>query len=288
MRILHFCAGLEGWNGMANTARQFVEEETAAGLDSRLTSDPEDVVKGVDVVHIHGAWLPVLWKVAKKAKQIGAKLIIRPAGSYDPVRRAYHGWKKTLVAPFEHVMLNRSDIIQATCDAEADWIREYHPGAKVELTDLKRFFNLDVPIVRPRLIRHAEPLHVLYMGRNHPLKGVRYLREAVKAVISLGHGIPGLAKVDCIEYREASNVYGKEKESLWEWTDVLCLPTLSENFGRVVAEALEHGRPVITTDGAPAWADLKPEQGIYLKGYRNGTAAERVRLLKDAIIGFVD
>lgn len=288
MRILHFCAGLEGWNGMANTARQFVEEETAAGLDSRLTSDPEDVVKGVDVVHIHGAWLPVLWKVAKKAKQIGAKLIIRPAGSYDPVRRAYHGWKKTLVAPFEHVMLNRSDIIQATCDAEADWIRGYHPNAKIELTDLKRFFNLDVPIVRPRLIRHAEPLHVLYMGRNHPLKGVGYLREAVKSVISLGHGIPGLAKVDCIEYREASSVYGDEKETLWEWTDVLCLPTLSENFGRVVAEALEHGRPVITTDGAPAWADLKSEQGVYLRGYRNGTAAERVRMLKDAIIGFVD
>lgn len=288
MRIIHFCAGLEGWNGMANTARQFVGEESAAGHDSHLTNDPTEIEKGVDVVHIHGAWLPVLWKVAKKAKQIDAKLIIRPAGSYDPVRRAYHGWKKALVAPFEHAMLDRADVIQATCEAEADWIREYHPDAKIELTDLKRFFNLDVPIVRPRLVRHAEPLHVLYMGRNHSLKGVRYLREAVKAAISLGRGIPGLARVDCVEYREVSNVYGEEKEALWEWTDVLCLPTLSENFGRVVAEALEHGRSVITTDGAPAWADLKSEQGVYLRGYRDGTAAERVRMLKDAIIGFVD
>ena len=288
MKIIHFCAGLQGWNGMANTARQFVAEENAAGHDSRLTSDPSDVVKGVDVVHIHGAWLPVLWRVSKCAKRVGAKLIIRPAGSYDPVRRRFHGWKKLLVAICEHRMLNRADVIQATCEVEADWIREYHPGAKIELTDLKRFFNLDVPIVRPRLVRHAEPLHVLYMGRNHPLKGVVYLREAVKMVVSSGHGIPGLANVDCIEYREASNVYGEEKEALWEWTDVLCLPTLSENFGRVVAEALEHGRPVITTDGAPAWADLKSEQGIYLKGYRNGSHKARVDMLKGALSYYVD
>ena len=288
MKIVHFCAGLQGWNGMANTARQFVEEETAAGQDSRLTNDPEDVVKGVDVVHIHGAWLPVLWRVSKRARRVGAKLIIRPAGSYDPVRRRFHGWKKRLVAICEHRMLNRADVIQATCEAEADWIREYHPNAKIELTDLRRFFNLDVPIVRPRLIRHAEPLHVLYMGRNHPLKGVEYLREAVREVVSLGHGVPGLSKVDCIEYREASNVYGEEKEALWEWTDVLCLPTLSENFGRVVAEALEHGRPVITTDGAPAWANLKSEQGIYLKGYRNGSHKARVDMLKGALTYYVD
>ena len=34
------------------------------------------------------------------------------------------------------------------------------------------------------------------------------------------------------------------------------LPTFSENFGVVVAEALSHGLPVITTRGAP-WADLE-------------------------------
>ena len=35
-----------------------------------------------------------------------------------------------------------------------------------------------------------------------------------------------------------------------------CFPTFSENFGVVVAEALGHGLPVITTRGAP-WADLE-------------------------------
>ena len=61
-------------------------------------------------------------------------------------------------------------------------------------------------------------------------------------------------------------------------------------------EKLERGKRVVTTDGAPAWGEvltgltgftgLHSGYGgrlIYLKGYRDGTPEERVRLLKDAI-----
>lgn len=296
MRIVHFCAGLEKWNGMANTARQFVAEEIAAGHDSRITSDLNEIIAGVDVVHLHGAWLPVLWSAAKRAKKIGAKLIIRPAGSYDPVRLAYHGWKKRLVAPFEHRMLRRADVVQATCAAEAEWIRAYEPRVDVKITDLKRFFDLngrgrcpqrpatDVkralafdnrcgglrtsrPTESPRSIR------LLYLGRRHPLKGVEYLERAVEEMKRSGDRFPvGL------ELKVVSNATGEELEKVWEWCDVLVLPTLSENFGRVVAEALERGKRVVTTDGAPVW---EGQPGVvYLKGYREGTDEERVELLK--------
>ena len=98
-----------------------------------------------------------------------------------------------------------------------------------------------------------------------------------------------------------SNAFGEEKEKVWEWCDVLVLPTLSENFGLVVAEALEHGKRVITTDGAPAWgSECKMESvkctagkgGIwsgyggrllYIKGYRNGSNDVRVESLRRAI-----
>ena len=87
-----------------------------------------------------------------------------------------------------------------------------------------------------------------------------------------------------------SDHFGEELERDWVWCDVLVLPTLSENFGLVVAEALERGKRVITTDGAPAWGEEAKGEGeqwrdriIYLKGYRDGTDEERVRLLKEAL-----
>ena len=260
---------------MANTARQFVDEELASGDDSILTNNLAAIVSGVDEVMIHGAWLPILWKVAKKAKAVGAKLYIRPAGSYDPVRRAYHGWKKKLVSFFEHRMLCKADVILATCEAEREWIRAYEPRVEsIELTDLKRFFKLPSAPCSP--LPDARLLHFLYLGRNHPLKGVEFLNKAVEELRLEGQNV---------DLRLESNVFGAEKERVWEWCDVLVLPTLSENFGRVVAEALERGKRVITTDGAPAWGDGNTYGGrlIYLKGYRDGTRQTKVALLESAI-----
>ena len=145
--------------------------------------------------------------------------------------------------------------------------------------------------------KSSSSLHLLYLGRRHPLKGLEFLEEVVRQISSDPHSpfpVPPQLKV-------VSNAFGEEKEKVWDWCDVLVLPTLSENFGRVVAEALERGKRVITTDGAPAWESeckmesVKCKVGdgeiwsgyggrlIYLKGFRNGTDALRVSLLKDAI-----
>ena len=94
-----------------------------------------------------------------------------------------------------------------------------------------------------------------------------------------------------VQLREVSDHFGNELEADWAWADVLCLPTLSENFGLVVAEALERGIPAITTDGAPAWRtyfEQHPDAGLYLKGYRDGIDATRVKLLSDALKWFVN
>ena len=50
-------------------------------------------------------------------------------------------------------------------------------------------------------------------------------------------------------------VYGEKKWELYRNADVFVLPTYSENFGIVIAEALASGTPVITTKGTP-WEEL--------------------------------
>jgi glycosyltransferase involved in cell wall biosynthesis len=132
------------------------------------------------------------------------------------------------------------------------------------------------------------------LGRRHPLKGVEFLETAVA---ELNTSTPPLPTPPLL--RIVSNAFGDELEKVWDWCDVLVLPTLSENFGLVVAEALERGKRVITTDGAPVWGEesdgvmewrsdgVESRYGgrlLYLKGYRDGSEEERVELLKKAIL----
>jgi len=277
-RILHVVPGLaDETNGIAVAARliaasqsaKLVEAADATALKCHLRAG------SFDEVWVHSMWSPSVLMACRRV--LGAKVLLvrMPHGCLDPVRLGYHGWKKMLVKPIERFFLRRAKKVVATCAAEAEWIRAYEPEAHIELIDVKRYFNLSGEAfaklrrrgILPRQNKDV-PLHVLYLGRRHPLKGVEYLEQAVE-------GLCG------IELRIESDLHGEAKEAAWAWCDVFVLPTLSENFGLVVAEALEHGKCVVTTDGAPVWLD---QDGVVcLKGFRAASPVERVRMLKHAL-----
>ena len=299
MKILHICAGWQKWNGAANIARMLMDEQRRDGHEiSFATWASVRELKSMDEVWIHCGWLPCLWWAALWGRNVHWM----PEACCDPIRRAYHGWKKTLVGPIERFCLRRCSKIVATCEAEAEWIRGYlgKRCPPVEVTDIKRFFNLThvdhVGQVEGR------SLHLLYLGRRHPLKGLEYLESAVAKLNARWENRSDLfSHQRTIELKVVSNAFGEEKEQIWSWCDVLVLPTLSENFGLVIAEALERGKRVITTDGAPAWGEnlsrvehaehleggemLSGYGGrlIYLKGYLDGSDEQRMELLKKAI-----
>ena len=276
MRIVHICAGWEQWNGAANIARMIMAEQARAGheIASRTWASVREL-RAADEVWIHCSWMPCLWWAALWGKNIHWM----PEASYDPIRRAYHGWKKTLVGPIERFFLRRAKALVATCEAEKEWIKAYlgERCPPVEVTDIKRFFNLS----RVERVDRVEgrPLHLLYLGRRHPLKGLEFLEEVLT---QLNGVVP-------YEFRVVSTAFGEEKDRVWDWCDVLVLPTLSDNFGLVIAEALERGKRVITTDGAPAWGDGNTYGGrlVFLKDYRDGRPKKRVQMLKEIIQGLI-
>ncbi|UCS95683.1 glycosyltransferase [Echinicola marina] len=57
------------------------------------------------------------------------------------------------------------------------------------------------------------------------------------------------------EIKTIGSQFGEDKIKTYHRADLFVLPTYSENFGILLAEALACGVPVITTKGTP-WEDL--------------------------------
>jgi glycosyltransferase involved in cell wall biosynthesis len=116
----------------------------------------------------------------------------------------------------------------------------------------------------------------LFLSRLHPLKGLEMLIDAwaeiphagwqllVVGTDEAGHEAEIKARVERRGLAGAVTFggprYGDEKVAVMQAADLFVLPTHSENFGIVVAEALACGVPVITTKGAP-WGEILGEDG---------------------------
>ena len=301
-RAIHFVPGLaDPCSGIAVVARKIAEAQAAQLADA--SEADASMVAGFDEVWVHSTWTPAVWRASWAAVREGKRLVRMTHGNLDPVRRRFSRWKKLLAGPFERRSLRCASKIVATCKAEASWIEGYL-GADcppVEVVDLRKYdwgrgTKGQSACPAPGKPRTA-PLRVLYMGRRHSLKGLQYLEKAVSEANSDAAGDSkhwnlGLTCFPMFELRIVTAAHGAEKEAAFDWCDVFCLPTLSENFGIVVAEALQRGKPVITTDGAPAWAD-EPRVGpdgktrlVYLEGYRDASPDDRVRMLKEVLERF--
>ena len=306
MKAVHIIPGLDDPTcGIAVAAKQLV----ARGIGE----DGE--------VWVHSMWTPMVIKASFRALLTGKRLVRMPHGCTDPTKLAYHWHKKRWVAPIERWLFRRADRIIATCEDEVEWIKAFEPKVKkVEIVRLDgraehhvdssgKVFNAKSQSCRDgyadaeHLYDSTRSTRLLYVGRLHPLKGVEFLFEAVHqlqnspdSLRSLRLKIIGKDEGEGKKLRKMASDFGldvdfcgvvseAEKEAAYQWCDALVLPTLSENFGLVVAEALGHGKRVITTDGAPAWGDGNDYGGrlVYLKGYREGSDEIRVQLLKDAI-----
>ncbi len=318
MKVLHIVPGLDDPTcGIAVAAKMVARRQGASGatvecVDFKVWTARQ--IADADEVWVHSMWTPGVMRASWVALRLGKTLVRMPHGCMDPVKRRHHWWKKMWVTPFERWLFGKADRVVATCDDEVEWIKEFAPKVKkVEMLSLGDGFS-DKPLEAVH-----NPLRLLFVGRLHPLKGVEFLLGAMNDLLSQkgrgaekqsldlriigkdegeGEKLKQLAKDFSLDVEFCGVVSEEEKERAWEWCDVLVLPTLSENFGLVVAEALERGKRVITTDGAPVWGvglsyvdcveggEILIGYGgrlVYLKGYREGMMEKRVALLKKAI-----
>lgn len=224
-----------------------------------------------EIIHDHGIWLPVNHIVSRLASKRDILRVIHTRGMLEPWALSYRSYKKKLAwRLYQKSDLGAAALFFATAESEAKAIRKV--GLKQPIAMIPN--GVDLPSFAPRVTANVDRVrrrNVVFMSRIHPKKGLVQLIEAwgeVKAkdwkLILAGpnednHLSDVLALVKRLGLNEVVEyigvVEGRAKSELLMNADLFILPSFSENFGVVVAEALAHRTPVISTHGTP-WKGL--------------------------------
>ncbi len=236
------------------------------------------LVRRATFVHIHCCWTFPVWAAAALARHFRVPYALSPHGSLDPVRRAYGRLRKALAwRCFDRRALAGAAWLHATAETEAGWLRDALGARCPPIRVIPNGVDaatLDAVPPQPR------GKAFLFLGRLHPLKGLDLLDEAwarsglaaegwrlVVAGPPDGAAAPAGPGVEVV-----GPLHGAAKARALKAAACLVLPTRSENFAIVVAEALWCRTPVICTRGAP-W----PELGDFWVGVSAEALADALR-----------
>lgn len=296
MKVVHFIAGIDKKEGGTSEYMRLLGSELKNHIEvivaTGVSANPIDI-KGVkikffetsvlrwfsmlkefrsflvaekpDIVHINGIWSPENWGFQKKAQELGIKVILSPHGMLEPWIIDQNSWKKKLGLFFyQRKAVETAKYLHTTAEMEA--LNIQYLGFKTPIHIIPNGIDLnDIKGVK----KNYGTKKIIFLSRIHPKKGIELLLEAWRNsntegwlleiagngdenyIANLSQSAQDLKNVNFVGAK-----YGQEKWDFLKSGDVMILPTHSENFGIVVAEALAIGVPVITTQGTP-WEDLE-------------------------------
>ena len=235
-----------------------------------------------DIVHSHGLWEPVNRCCSIVAKRLDRPHVISIRGMLDPPSFGHAAWKKRLaMALFARENVDAAACIHTTAPLETQNVRRFGFTGPIAIIpnglDVSKYGQLSTDDAKAQLAAQWPETEgkkiLLFLSRVHPQKGTRDLVEAwaqlwerfadwhlvLAGPAQEGHGeqlAEGLRRSGVSSSVTFTGpVYGADKTKLYSAADLFVLPSISENFGIVVAEALASNVPVVTTTGTP-WAEL--------------------------------
>ena len=237
-----------------------------------------------DIVHVHGLWMWPQWYSTRMAISCNKPALLTPHGmleSYIWERQAwYHQVKKRVYWMFfAYPAFKNCSKIHALTERESNTIRRYFPNQEIEI--IPHGIETNIPDAQNRQAdEFSKPPYILFLGRIHPVKGIKTLINAFGQAIKSSSR--KLRLVIAGPTQEKEREYAAELHSLvkkWEISELvkflgpvdkhekwellknawaLCSPSYSEAIGIVNLEAGASATPVIASflSGLPlSWQD---------------------------------
>lgn len=250
---------------------------TGACVSLELLRRLPSLVRWADVVHLTATYsfptLPTLFlcRLLKKPVVWSPRGAILDAYEWAgaPRRRLKRIWEWCCNA----LIRDGQVVAHVTSDKEREAVASRLPKAIPVIVPN----GVDVPAPQPDKAWQPEGrLRLLFLGRISPKKGVENLLRALHALNApdIVLKICGTGPTDYensvrqlvvdLVFPEgvvtfAGHVDGEAKTQAFRTADVCVVPSFSENFCMVVAEALAHGVPVIASHGTP-WSEVEDRQ----------------------------
>lgn len=257
----------QGWNDRDNCKVLYIpdSEYNKTGFEKVIRE------KRPDLIYLQGLFQPCVFPCLQLAKKYIIPVLLAPRGELCAGALNIKKWKKM---PYIEVVkalgLVRNIHWQSTSDEETEAIKEL---MKADDDHIHRLDNIpSIPKHEyPRREKIAGEGRFVFLSRIHPKKNLLF-------AISLFKGIEEKAEFDIYGPLEDEEYWKQCQEEIkklpenvkveykglvdhdqvhevFSQYDAFLFPTLSENYGHVIAESLIVGTPVIISDQTP-WNDV--------------------------------
>lgn len=241
-----------------------------------------------DVIYLNSLWglrYAALYLLAHRLRLVRAVVVLAPRGQLSSSALAIKPAKKRVVLGIiKWLGLTRGVVIQASSDREANDARRVLGS---QATFVVSSNDILTQAVNPAMVpRPGSVLRTVYIGRVSRIKGVdlllmalgelepsarlrldiyggaideTYLRECESLAQRVGPGV-NVTFHGPVAHDEVADIFTQ--------ADLFVLPTASENFGHVIAEAMANGCPVAVPDTTPWSAVVRNGGGWLLPDYK--------------------
>ena len=246
-------------------------------LEGKFSKDDIEaymVKESFDIVQLQSLWSLDYHKLAQICRKHHIPYLITPRGMLEPWSLQQKAIKKKLaMLLYQKNDLNKAACIYTTAQMEAQNV--HNLGIKTPCSVIPNGIETDgYPC---RMSGDIVKKQILFLSRIHVKKGIELLIDAWKVLVAdfpdwkikiVGNGeeeyiLSLKEKISKSGLQESIEilppVFGQAKIDLYQSSALFVLPSYSENFGMVIAEAMSCGIPVITSEFTP-WDFLNEEK----------------------------